>query len=193
MKQNIFFKALVLALLVGFHTNIFAQNNYRHSVGANLSWMNGISFKFNLKGNVYLQTDWGMGINTNVLFPVINELYFCPDLGGQVNILYERKFSKTANTYWIVGGGICGAKDWSKGLTSPYWKTGAKVVLGLEWCFDIPMSIQLDMRHGYGLMFSANKNFDGGENLLFTINHVPFHFYDFSMVFSIRYCFDKIK
>ena len=126
------------------------------------------------------------------LCPVINELYICPNLGGQLNILYEKKFRNATNTFWIIGGGVCGAKDLAKGITSPYWKTGVRLVWGIEWCFDFPLSIQLDTRQGYGLFFSSDKNFDGSENpLFFTFGHVPFHFYDFSLVFSVRYCFGK--
>ena len=183
---------LVLMAVAGGFSEISAQNNYKHSVGGCAGSITGISLKFNLKDNVYLQTDWGVSLSTNLLCPVINELYICPNLGGQLNILYEKKFRNATNTFWIIGGGVCGAKDLAKGITSPYWKTGVRLVWGIEWCFDFPLSIQLDTRQGYGLFFSSDKNFDGSENpLFFTFGHVPFHFYDFSLVFSVRYCFGK--
>ena len=167
-------------------------NNYKHSVGLNIGWLDGLSMKFNVGENLYLQTDIGGSFHANPLCFIHDALggpVIYTDLGVQLNVFYENRFPKRSNAYWIVGGGMSFGKDCTESIKSPNYKTGADVMLGIEWKFNIPLSIQLDTRQGYGVIFAPTKVANDNKDLLYSKN--PWQFYDYSFVFSVRYCFGK--
>ena len=55
-------------------------------------------------------------------------------------------------------------------------KFGAHSIVGLEYKFDIPLTLQLDVRPGYRFLFNNEVNLD--------------HTFDWGMVnFGVRYAF----
>ena len=165
---------------------------YKHSVGfsAFCSFV-GVSLKFNLKENLYLQSDFGGNAYINFLFiPVSPALGV--DFGVQSYLLYERKFPRRSNTYWIVGGGLNFAGvphiPYSKQVSL---KGGLKAIFGIEYIAEkAPFSIQLDTRWGYGVIYSTQGVEAYRRNGEIPDNN-PYHFLDYGIVFSLRYHFGK--
>ncbi len=169
---------------------------YKHSVGGCEGYMFGLSMKFNLKGNVYLQTDWGMTAHLSLLYPYIEELgpMLYLGMGGDVSFLYEKKFHNTTNTFWLAGINLLGDKHIDNAFKTGYWRTGARIVLGIEWRLDVPICFQIEARQGYGLIFASDwDKHDFSKDEYWSFCGSPYHFFDFSMVFSVRYCFGKYK
>jgi hypothetical protein len=213
MKTPPLFKKLFLLVLLvaagSFSQRAMAQEDtiatcstrtqplYKHSVGGCAGYIGGLSMKFNLKGNVYLQTDWGVTGHLSLLYPYIGELgpMLYLGIGGDVSFLYEKKFRNATNTWWLAGVNLLGDKHlFDNGLKTGYWRTGARIVLGLEWRLDVPICFQLEARQGYGLIFAPDwDEHDYSRDKYWSFCGSPYHFFDFSMVFSVRYCFGKYK
>lgn len=160
---------------------------HKHSVGINVGWVDGLSLKFNLRSNVYLQADLGLALGVRPLYFVNG--FFGPLLdvgyGGQIQVYAEDRFPKKTNAFWMLGGGVGYSK--CLGTIPENWdsKFGIHVLLGVEWKFDIPLSLQLDFRPGCSAMIPiTNKS-----------NHLSFDntwfFVDYAFVFSVRYNFGK--
>ena len=181
----------VLLIAVTSH----AQRNYRHSVGIDIGYMNGVSLKFNLVDNLYLQGDLGatFGVNPfDFIYYSFAPPFMQADLGGQIHVLYEKPSNKYSILSWIVGGGGKFGKECFHSLSSPFFRAGATALLGLEWNFDIlPMSLQLDTRLGYGVAFAIDKSSTNHSYHWFYSVDEPYHFFDYSIVFSVRYCFGR--
>lgn len=167
-----------------------ADSVNNHSIGINVGWLNGVSLKFHLKNNVYLQTDLG-------LFYSANPLYFIHDVfgpflylgyGGQVCILYESNFPMKPNVSWITGIGMSFFKSIDSYPDSPAFKSGISAVLGIEWKFKIPLSIRLDTRQGYGVLFAPVRN---PKTKSVSSVDCPWHFFDYAFVLSFYYHFSK--
>lgn len=198
MKKHVL-ALLIFGVLAGTSVQSYGQgadtsnvHNYKHSVGINVGWLDGLSLRFNIGKNIHLQTDFGFAFHANPLY-FIHEAFGGPflyaDMGFQVNVLYENKFPNSNNTFWIAGGGLSFGKECTESFKSPYLKTGAKAILGIEWKFDIPLSLQLDTRQGYGVIFAQIKSNNENKHLL--LSNSPVHFFDYSFVFSVRYHFGK--
>ena len=161
-----------------------------HSIGINVGWLNGVSLKFHLKKNVYLQTDLGLSYSANPLY-FIHDV-FGPFLylgyGGQVCVLYESSFPTSSNVSWITGAGMSLFKSIDSYPDSPAFKSGISAVMGIEWKFKIPLSIRLDTRQGYGVLFAPVRN-PKTKNVS-SVDH-PWHFFDYAFVLSLYYHFGK--
>ncbi len=158
---------------------------YKHSVGVNFSMYNGISLKLNLKDNVYLQMDMGLdgGVSPMMfVHPIFGPLLYI-GYGGHVCVYAEDLFPKRTNTYWIAGGGA----GYSGCITSfPEYggsKVGINAILGIEWKFDIPLSLQLDFRPGCSVLLPPTRKME--------YSHIedPWFYLDYAFVFSLRYNF----
>ena len=207
MKPSSLVRTLLLALLLAAAGNsVQAQEDscvvnatrsrilYKHSVGGCAGSMAGLSMKFNLKGNVYLQTDWGVTSHLSPLYPYIEELgpMLYVGIGGDVSFLYEKKIRNTTNMWWLAGINLIGDKHIDNDFKTGYWRTGARIVLGIEWRLDIPICFQLEARQGYGLIFAPDwDKHDFSKDKYWSFCGSPYHFFDFSMVFSVRYCFGQ--
>lgn len=205
MKKICFLLALVEKYIITFliicvFSGVSAQSHiqgadtsnidtHKHSVGVNVGWLDGLSLKFNFGNNIYLLTDFGFSFHANPFF-FIHETFGGPwlyaDFGVQLNLIYENRFSNSRNTFWFAGGGVSFGKECTESFKSPYMKTGVKVMLGIEWKLDIPLSLQLDTRQGYGVIFTQTNN-DVEKHLI--LSNGSMHFFDYSFVFSVRYHF----
>lgn len=162
--------------------------NYQYSIGVCVgAWFNGISLKSNLAHNLYLQSDFGLGID--IRKSIVPE--GC-DIGFKINLLYENRILNRTNTYWLVGGGIVGGiVPHDAGKKEVSLKGGVQAILGIEYIFDsIPMSLQIDTREGYGIIYSA-KGTNPSNRIGMISNNNPYHFFDYSFVFSLRFHFNK--
>jgi hypothetical protein len=177
----------VLLIAVSSH----AQQNFRHSVGVDIGHLYGVSLKLNLVDNLYLQGDFGATLVANPLSFI--HYGFGPfmqvDLGGQIHVLYEKPFNKHPKVSWLAGGGGGFGKECLQSISSPFFKAGATALFGLEWTFGIPLSLQLDTRLGYGVAFALDKS-SNNSHFFYSVDE-PYHFFDYALVFSIRYCFGK--
>lgn len=106
------------------------------------------------------------------------------------NFLYEGHFVN--GLYGMFGGGVSLGYNWYRGYgyddnriyygdpsfmlyyNTPFGKFGTNVLLGLEYKFNAPVTLQLDVRPGYGLLF-----YESGGPLL--------HYADWSVNFGVRY------
>ena len=167
-----------------------ADSVNNHSIGINVGWLNGISLKFRLKNDVYLQTDLGLSYSANPLYFI--HYVFGPFLylgyGGQVCVLYENNFPMKSNVFWITGAGMSFFKSIVSYPDSPAFKSGISAVLGIEWKFKIPLSIRLDTRQGYGVLFAPIRN---PKTQSVPSPDYPWHFFDYAFVLSLNYHFGK--
>ena len=174
-------------------SDIVIHTSYKKSsvgVSAFCSFV-GVSLKFNLRNNLYLQTDIGGDAYLNFLF-IPQSPTLRADFGAQFYLLYEDKFPKRTNTYWIVGGGLNFAGvphiPYSKQISL---KSGAKALLGIEYIPEnTPISIQFDSRIGYGIMYST-KGVKPWERNGYLSDNNPYHFFDYGFVFTLRFHFGK--
>lgn len=184
------FSVFATASAQSYTQDTLGLHNYRYSMGADIGWFDGIMLKIQIKNNLYLQADVGMGLFFNFLALPISPSLTC-DLGGQLNLLYEKKFPKRTNTYWIAGGGIYYAAVSPDGNTKKVntMKGGIKAILGIEYFVGerLPLSLQVDMRIGYNILYSPNNSYRGE----FIPSDNPYHYFDYGFVFSIRYYFGK--
>lgn len=186
-------KIIITLLLICVLGGMSAQNdadtaglhNYKHSVGIDLAWMYGVSWKYNMINNWYLQTDlgvtfWGLEIPITL------------DVGGRLFVFYEDLFSKRTNTYWIVGGGVgLGAVPHTLGGKEASLKGSAQTLLGIEFNpRNTHLSFQFDARLGYGIIYST-EGVEPSGRLGFVSNANPYHYFDFAFVASIRFFFCK--
>ena len=156
-----------------------------HSIGINVGWLNGVSLKFHLKKNVYLQTDLGVTL-------LVVEIPVTFDVGGRFFVLYENLFPRRTNTYWIAGSGIgLGAIPHSDGKKEASLKGCVQSLFGIEFKpSGTHLSFQFDTRLGYGIIYST-KGVDPRGRLGLVSYDNPLHFFDFAFVASIRYHFGK--
>ena len=165
---------------------------FKYSVG--LSWFssfNGVSLKFNLNNHLYLQTDFGAHAYLNFLFIPISPTLGA-DFGTQIYLLYENKFPRRTNIYWMAGGGLNFAGvphlPYSKQVSL---KGGAQAILGIEFMAEsVPLSVQVDTRWGYGVIYST-KGVKPWERNGYIPENNPYHFLDYGFVVTLRYHFDK--
>ena len=122
-------------------------------------------------------------------------LYFIHDVfgpflylgyGGQVCVLYESSFPTSSNVSWITGAGMSLFKSIDSYPDSPAFKSGISAVMGIEWKFKIPLSIRLDTRQGYGVLFAPVRN-PKTKNVS-SVDH-SWHFFDYAFVLSLYYHF----
>ena len=149
MKKN----AILFLLLMGMMGGAFAQAPYKHSIGGTVGSLNAFSYKTFLMNHLALQVDLGykytLGAtrygNLNVSSFEVNP-----------NLMYEGHFTK--GLYGFIGGGVSLGYSWMWGAYDLYWgpvnyhyrydygKFGANGILGLEYKFSIPLTLQFDFR-----------------------------------------------
>ena len=138
-------------ILVVLGTASYAQAPYTHSIGGIVGTFNGASYKtFALGEKLAFQADLGAG-----LAMTRGTSFWGFDINP--NLMYEQQISNIG-LYWFAGGGI------SLGVGS-YGRFGINAIGGVEYKFNIPLTIQADVRPGFGLMFNSYSYFDWGLNI----------------------------
>lgn len=142
---------IIASLLLVFSFSLNAQAPYKHSVGATFGSTDGFSYKTFLMDNFALDIDLGY-----------HWTYFggvCHSFEVNPNFEYEAS-AHAGGLYWFVGGGL------SLGYGYPgAGKFGINAIGGIEYKFNIPLTLQFDLRPGFGTVFNkygAGGYFDWG-------------------------------
>ncbi len=181
MKQ--FIKPLLLAiLLVTIVPIASAYRPYNMSAGINLGSLQGVSYKMFVTDRFAFQADFGgkisfMRINSyhNDQYTMhVNETNWALVLNP--NGMYEQNFLTTssASLYWFAGGGLSIGYSFSNHFRNT-GQFGVNAIGGMESAFfAVPLTLQIDFRPGYGMLFS---------------NNITHNFFDWSLNLSLRYYF----
>ena len=158
------------------------QTPYSVSVGGMISPLcpnGGASFKTFFTNNMSFQADIYF---KTMLTGAIKEGYaIYSSCVINTNFMYQKKLKeqKTSELFWFIGGGI------SLGCTmAGNAKFGTNTIVGLEYVFKIPLTIQIDMRPGYGMLFSSDNELKG-ITLHSTKN--PWSHFDWLLGLTLRY------
>lgn len=157
---------LMLALLFSMTLSIQAQAPYKHSIGVTVGSMQAISYKTFPTDHFAIQLDLGTKYNYSVIAG-FGSTHWSMELAP--SFIYEGHFVK--GLYGLVGGGFSLGFTWYPPVSyyiasSPdmqihkiMGKGGAHGIIGLEYKFNIPLTLQLDFRPGY--FFQFNHEFIG--------------------------------
>ena len=196
----------LLALIATAPAQTDSTGFYKFSVGLNVVNGNlggGPSIKYGISKNCVFQTDFSgiFFINYDLHKPVFEGfVFYVYDISQ--NFLYQRQFKEKNGVlyYYLVGAGVSGGVSM---LRPTLWKLGAYPLFGMEFVLKKPkLSFQIDLRAGYcALLKSANAKPPVFDNdyfwmwRLFFYGSVPdvypYHGYDVSLNFAVRFC--KIK
>ncbi|MCR4964769.1 MAG: PorT family protein [Bacteroidales bacterium] len=166
---------IVVLLLMSVLGSAWAQAPYKHSIGVTAGNLNALSYKTFFGSHLGLQLDLGYKYiytdGENLSGVHISSLELNP------NLMYEGHFTK--GLYGFIGGGVSLGYRWNYWGSASMWdygisyrqdngKFGVNAIAGLEYKFSIPLTLQLDFRPGYGLLFDDSWDwsyFDWGVNL----------------------------
>ena len=171
---------ILFILAIGLTGGVFAQAPYKHSIGATVGNFEAFSYKTFFTDHLALQLDLGYKYTvgaTRYGNLNINSFELNP------NLMYEGHFTK--GLYGFIGGGFSLGYSWFYGVYDhifihdiyyryDYGKFGANGILGLEYKFNIPLTLQFDFRPGYGMLFNDDVDFD---------------YFDWSVNVGVRYTF----
>jgi hypothetical protein len=204
MKKIILF-SLIFSLLLFFNNRGYAhemntiekkldkkekaQPPYKASVGGIMPYTSlafGPSFKTFFTEKVAFQTDiYIKGVLSAGKDISINKIVFAPYLSVETNMNFfyqtNMKDKESCVLFWLMGGGISLGYSWTPGGG----KFGINTIMGLEYKFKKkPLTIQIDFRPGYGLLF--NSNYDYVEAIFTTFKN-PWSHFDWFIGGTLRY------
>ncbi len=171
MKKNSIL-ILFIALFTGSLFQANAQAPYKHSVGGTVGTMAAFTYKVFPTDHFAMQYDFGTKYNYNYMVGYGSS---CWSMELAQSYMYEGHFVK--GLYGFVGGGISVGISFAPQVSYyiPYGdyqvrdvmgKFGIHSILGLEYKFNIPLTLQLDIRPGYRFQFNndvaINHTFDWG-------------------------------
>ena len=104
---------------------------------------------------------------------------------ANINFIYQKKLKEkeNSNLFWFMGGGV------SLGFTFiGNAKFGTNAIMGLEYVFlKKPLAIQMDLRPGYGILFSSYSRINGD----WIPNKNPWSHFDWYLGWTFRYTFKE--
>lgn len=166
---------LFIAIWLGQALPASAQAPYTHSLGATLGTTQALSYKTFTSNHFAIQIDFG----TKYCYVYGTHL---PSFELAPNFMYEGRLS--GNLFGFVGGGISWGYCWKRylfidncGMTQASRhnvKGGINGFFGLEYKFNIPLTLQFDFRPGYRCVFNA---------------YFGDHMFDWGLNFGVRYTF----
>ncbi len=136
---------------------------YKNSIGVSLQSLNGFAFKTFCTDHFAIQADLGAKFTIGASREFEYGLDFVSTAEAAVNFMAEAKLFK--GLYGFIGGGPNLGYCWNFGEWTSQdelnrsWtyhdlgKFGASAIFGLEYKLNIPLTIQLDFRPGYGMLF----------------------------------------
>ena len=180
--KKISFIVLIMSLVVALN----AQAPYRHSIGVTAGNMNAFSYKTFFTDHLAFSIDAGYKLthtyatyhvkNSNTAYNINN--FFPNTFEVNPNLMYEAP-TNAGGLHWFVGGGISGGYGWANyydvwygSYKYYYGKIGVNAIGGVEYKFNIPLTLQADFRPGFGMMF--NK-------------HYHINYFDWGVNFGVRY------
>lgn len=141
---------------------------HKHEIGLVAGGLNGISHKYWFSEHFTLHTDLAVGLTTAYKF----DLTINPNV--EYNVILPQNF------YLYMGGGINFGYANYPGLD--LGKFGINAIIGAEYIFEnVPISLALDFRPGYGLAFTDGPYYYYIE--------LPSHDFDWKLALSARYYF----
>ncbi len=153
---------ILLSLVMGLMLTVNAQAPYKHSIGGTFVNMEAVSYKTFFNDNLALSVDLGFKWTIGAFKGGSGLLM---SFEANPNFMYESAIG-SKGLYWLAGGGV------SLGMGLPTYagggvigKFGVNAIGGIEYKFNIPLTLQADFRPGYGLMFNsvgAGSYFDWG-------------------------------
>ena len=175
---------------------VMAQMPYKSSVGGVISSAMGVSFKTFLADHVVLQTDllkkgvYGIGYEKGVGINYMNY----SSLEQNTNVMYQKKIKeiKKSDLFWFAGGGV--SIGYVFAMKHTCGKIGANAIVGLEFVFKKkPLSIQMDLRPGYGYLFYDISYSDPINIMPVLGGRFDWHHFDWMAGFTLRYTFKGKK
>ena len=165
--------------------------SYKSSIGGMLNNPLGVSFKTSLQEYLFLQTDI---FYTVYAYPYREEtsIYWniYPSVESNTNIMYQKKLKETQGValFWFIGGGItlgcC--------IIPVSGKAGVNALTGVECVIkkDKPLSLQIDFRPGYALLYTPN--YKQSNSFLFSWpSKMPATHFNCLFTFTLRRTFIK--
>ena len=181
---------ILLGLVMGMMLTVNAQAPYRHSIGVTLGNMEAFSYKTFFTENFAFSVDAGFKwtVSSAHLFSKADHFAYKGTIWPMTveanpNFMYEAA-AGPKGLHWFVGGGVSVGYSWSATDHNHYdayyydysyysfGKIGVNAIGGVEYKFNIPLTLQADLRPGFGLLF--NKHF--------TINY-----FDWAICVGVRY------
>ncbi len=171
------------------------ERPYKHSLGIVGGSLNGISYKlfpapkFSIIFDLGVRLTEAVGAHQYVDFNngwwiTRSGYYYGTPITLELNVNFMRQGHFVKGLYGMIGGGS--SYGWHFGSRNVYYyytsdygfysiygshgKAGWNLFLGLEYVFDAPLSLQVDFRPGFGLLFSPDytaQYFDWALNLSF--------------------------
>ncbi len=151
---------ILLVLVMGISFTMNAQAPYKHSVGVTVGSFEAFSYKIFLMDNFALSLDAGFNV-----WPWSMEV--------NPNLMYEAP-TGAKGLHWFAGGGLSLGYVVGGGYRGYYnaGKFGINAIGGIEYKFNIPLTLQADFRPGFGMHFNRD-------------NAIPF--FDWSFCVGVRY------
>lgn len=206
------FKVLFLVCAIAFGlATANAQAPYKHSIGVTLGSLESFTWKTFPTDHFAIQLDGGVKFTTGpgayeykYSYEGIHNKAVDKHIGVttntvevNANFVYQGNFVK--GLYGFIGGGpslgYCylgyaryhdsdyfGYYGTFTHDGNEYGKFGVNAMLGLEYKFDIPLTLQFDVRPGYGMLFTTESNNGYHHTGLW-------HYFDWGVNFGVRYCF----
>ena len=191
-KQNLFLA--LLFFLLSFGNSLYGQKENKHSLGLlfGYSTIPGISYKYMPTEDFIMQTDLATKILlTGNFFHSKAKYIVLPLIEISENLFYQHLFAEKGfvTFHYMIGGGIsCGLQPFQPMI----WKIGSNAFAGVEFRFSSsPVSLQLDFRPGYVVLFWSEKT-QNEINELWNIltpglSKSPQSCFDWSLNFIIRF------
>ena len=189
MMKNIKLILIASILLCLSCEKIMAQTPYKASIGGMFSpflpvmGVGGLSFKSFCTDHLVYQTD--IYLKMMITGDLDEAAAFYTSYVVNANLIYQKKMKEQekSNLFWFMGGGV------SLGFTFiGNAKFGANAIMGIEYVFSQkPLSIQMDLRPGYGILFSSFSRING----VWIPNDNPWHHFDWYMGVTFRYTFKE--
>lgn len=179
-------KLSALLMILGFFVAVNAQAPYRHSIGVTGGNLNAFSYKTFFTDHLAFSIDAGYKWTHTVAtyhekgtnYAFRHGGFFPTTIEVNPNLMYEAP-TNAGGLHWFVGGGVSGGYSWATSYDGYYGyykyyygKIGVNAIGGVEYKFNIPLTLQADFRPGFGLMF--NKHYD-------------IHYFDWGVNVGVRY------
>ena len=161
---------------------------HKHEIGVVAGGLNGLSHKYWVTEHFSVHTDFAVGFNDVYKFD------------ATVNPNLEYNFILPSSFYIYMGGGI--NIGYAEYFNNDMGKFGVNGIIGLEYIFEnVPVSLALDFRPGYGLAFldhEVEQWIPNGEYYYYYGSYIEdgywviigkHHDFDWKLGLSVRYYF----
>ncbi|MGM9837504.1 MAG: hypothetical protein ACI30A_03320 [Paludibacteraceae bacterium] len=187
MKQQCFstlssVRVWAVSLIVMVSMASYAAD-YQQSIGVVVGSFNGISYKKFVRENMAVQADLAFGVQaTRGTVSIEGEKLLSGeehywDFVLNPNLLWQQELTEGLSMF--AGGGLSLGLAEEFRSSTLFGKFGLNTMVGAEYKFaSLPLSLSLDFRPGYGLLFANVEGYSLTANL-----------FDWRLALGVRYCF----